>query len=136
MLLKFGLGQVHDRVERLGLVDGEVGEALAVELDLGELEAMDEPAIAKPSHFGGGESNRVIQSRRKSHFFARRSRNANMPGAKEGLLGGPGRRRRPPTNPSTFRNRRFFALLRAAAPFLARIVVSRVGCGGRTGFRG
>src|SRR6476469_1576812 len=41
-----------DGVERLGVVDRQLREALAVELDVGQAEAVDQPAVAEPPHLG------------------------------------------------------------------------------------
>src|SRR5437763_1287923 len=65
-----------------------------------------------------------MNSLRNERFLARRSRKANIPARSSVSLAERSKRWRPPTNPSTARNNRFFALLRAA-PFLARIVDSR-----------
>ena len=42
-----------DRVEGLGIVDRQLGEALAVEADLGESKPMNQPAVAQAAHLGG-----------------------------------------------------------------------------------
>src|ERR1700722_5735077 len=62
----------------------------------------------------------MMNSLRNSRFFARRSRNANMPARRRVSLAERSKRRRPPTNPFTLRNSRFLRLF-LAEPFLARI---------------
>ena len=73
-----------------------------------------------------------MNSLRKSRFLARRSRKANMPARSRVSLADFRRRRRPPTNPSTFLNSRFFARLRAQ-PFFARMVGDSRSDRGRVG---
>src|SRR3954452_25421908 len=41
-----------DRIEDLGVMDRQVREALAVEPDLGEAEAVDQAAVAEAAHLG------------------------------------------------------------------------------------
>src|SRR5262249_49422749 len=43
-----------DRVERCGIVDGQLREALAVEANLSQAEAVNQAAIAQAPHLGGG----------------------------------------------------------------------------------
>src|SRR5438270_2803579 len=69
-----------------------------------------------------------MNRRRKSRFLARRSRKAKTPARSKVSLADLRSLRRPPTNPSTFLNSRFFARVRAK-PFFARIVQSRQGIG-------
>src|SRR5580704_14069514 len=65
-----------------------------------------------------------MNRRRKSRLLARRSRKANTPARSKVSLADLRSLRRPPTNPSTFLNSRFFARV-LAKPFFARIVQSR-----------
>src|SRR5262245_48175679 len=49
-----GTGQLDDPGKRLGVVDGDLGERLAVQLDVGPVQAGDQLAVAQAAHPAGG----------------------------------------------------------------------------------
>ena len=50
----FARRHLDERGERGGLADGELGEDLAVDLDTGDLQALDEPVVGHPVRAGRG----------------------------------------------------------------------------------
>src|SRR4029453_14173410 len=70
-------GGIGKSAEGLGVAHGDVGQDLAVQLDAGELQAVDERAVAHAVLAGGGVVlMRTIHRRRKSRLRLRRSRYA------------------------------------------------------------
>jgi len=67
------LGDLDEGVERGGVVDGQIREDLAVDLDLGGLEALDEAVVYVMPCARTAALMRWIQRRRKSPFLALRS---------------------------------------------------------------
>src|SRR5690606_38010932 len=49
-----GLGDLDERGERGLVVDGQLGQHAAVDLDAGDLQALDEPVVGHPVGPGGG----------------------------------------------------------------------------------
>ena len=99
MLVDLGPDHGDDRVEGLGIVDRQLGEALAVEADLRRAAGRGSAGCSASPRISAAAESRMMNSLRNSRFRARRSRNANMPARSSVSLAERSSRRRPPTKP-------------------------------------
>ena len=85
MLIQLGAGLVDDRVERLGVEDRQLGEALAIEGDPGQVQAVDQSAVAEPAHLGGG-AQAGDEQLAEAPLLGPAVAEGEHPGAEQGLL--------------------------------------------------
>ena len=87
VLVELGADLGNDRVERPGIVDCQLGEALPIQADLCQTEPVDQSAVAEPPHLGGGaqsDDEELAKLTLASPTVAK----GEHTGPEEGLLGG------------------------------------------------
>src|SRR4029077_4643659 len=70
----------------LGVVDGQLGDTLAIEPDLGQPEPVDQPAVTEPAHLGGG-AHAGDEEAAEVALLGAPVAEREHPGPQEGLLG-------------------------------------------------
>ena len=118
MPVELGPDLGDDRVERLGIVDRQLREALPIQADPGQTQPVDQSAVAEPPHLGGGTEPDDEQPA-KLTLASPTVAEGEHPGPEQGLLGQE-QAATPPDEPFRPGKNRFFRLF-LAEPFVARI---------------